>query len=71
MRGESRAIRGLGPYNVWEVAVGLLALGIAGLVWGLFSTYAFGISAGLPVIAGAALVVAGLIVLRWDLTHRV
>ncbi len=71
MRGESRAIRGLGPYNVWEVAVGLLALGIAGLVFGLVNTYAVGILAELPLIGGAALVLAGLLVLRWDLTHRV
>lgn len=70
MRGDSRPIKGLGPYNVWEVAVGLLALGIAGLVWGLLNRYITGAFAELPLIGGAVLFVAGLVVLRWDLTHR-
>lgn len=70
MRGESRPIKGLGPYNVWEVAVGLLALGIAGMALGLVDALVSQTLVSLPLLGGVVLFVAGLIVLRWDLAHR-
>ncbi len=70
MTGESQPLRGLGPYNVREVAIGLLAVGIAALGWGLMSSYGFGTPVWLPLIGGFIFVVAGLAVWRWDLTHR-
>ncbi len=70
MPGESEPVRGLGPYNVREIAIGLLALGIAGIVWGLFTMYELQLPALLPLIGGAVLFVAGLAVWRWDLAHR-
>ncbi len=70
MPGESEPVRGLGPYNVREVAIGLLALGIAGTVWGLFTMVELQLPALLPLIGGVVLLVAGLAVWRWDLAHR-
>ncbi len=70
MPGESEPTRGLGPYNVREVAVGLLALGIAGIFWGLFTMYEFQVPALLPLIGGVVLFVVGLVVWRWNLARR-
>lgn len=70
MSGESRPLRGLGPYNVRELAIGLLALGVAGIVWGLLTSYGFGTPVWLPLVGGFVLFVAGLVVWRWDLAHR-
>jgi hypothetical protein len=52
------------------VSVGLLALGVTGMVWGIFTTSLAGVFNAFPVIGGLVPFVAGLVVLRWDLTCR-
>ncbi len=69
MRGGSRPLRGLGPYNVREVAIGLAALGIAGIAWGAVTAQIGGAFAWPPLVAGIVLLFAGLAVWRWDVAH--
>ncbi len=69
MLPESRPLKGIGPYNVREVAVAFLALGLAGITWGLVTTSIIQLVAWPYLVGGFVFLVAGLGLFLWELVH--
>ncbi len=69
MLPESRPLKGPGPYNIREVALALLAVGIAGIAWGLESTSIIQMVAWPALAGGFVVFVAGLGLFLWELVY--
>ncbi len=69
MLPESRPLKGLGPYNVREIAMAFLALGVAGIAWGLVTTSIIQMAAWPYLVGGFVFFVAGLGLFLWELVY--